>query len=125
MKPWVKRVIGILSHVPAAYILGHLSSFLWMLAHLYRPMSSDWHFPFGSLLAFQTLVTLVLLVFWLFWLWKASGFALEYRVAWALGLVFGAPAVMPVLYWVHLRNIPDGPYFFGKPLGRLLPWGQR
>ena len=116
MQPWVKRVMGVLCHVPAAYLLFHFSSFFWMLGHMSRPVGPGTPFPFASVFALHLLVTLVLLAFWLLWLWKAAAMTIESKAVWVLGLLFGAPGVMPILYWVHLRRVPDGPYLLGVPL---------
>ena len=118
MKPWVKLVVGVLSHLPAAYILFFMSFFVWMLSHMISSKAEAAHPPMASLFLAHVVVILVLLAFYVLWLLKGSRLTLEGKLLWAVGLTFMAPVVMPVLYWVYVRRIPAGPYYLGLPFNK-------
>ena len=122
MKPWVRDLVGVLSHLPGAYLLYFFGSFIWMLAQITRAKGAGAHLPpQGSLFLAHIIIILLLLVFYMMWLMIGSGFTLEVRILWAIGLVFGAPVTLPVLYWIYLHRLAPGPYYFGRPF-QGWPW---
>ena len=117
MKPWVKHSVGVLGALPGAYILFFMGFFLWMLINMVSHVKvPSPHVPQEQLFMAHLLVTLVLLVFDFLWLMLGSNFSQERKILWAVGVTFAAPIMIPTLYWRHLRKIPAGPYFLGKPL---------
>ena len=123
MKPWVKDLVGVISHVPGAYLLYFLFFFIWMLTQLSHTHTFAARLPQGSIFLGQVLVSLLVLAFYYVWLLIGSGFTLERKILWAVGLLFGAPVTMPLLYWIYLRKLPPGPYVFGRPFNGW-PWSR-
>jgi len=124
MKAWVKDAVGVLSHLPAAYLVYILGYFIWMLTQMTRARATTAHLPQGSLFLAHVLVVLLLLAFYFLWLVIGSGFTLEGKMLWAVGLVFAAPVTILILYWVYLHRIPAGSTWFGRPF-RGWPWRKR
>lgn len=121
MKPWVRTAVGVLSHLPGAYLLYFLSFFVWMLTQMSKAKATSAHLPQGSLFLAHMLVVILLLAFYFLWLLIGSGFTLEGKILWAVGLVFGAPVTMLILYWVYIHRLAPGPYLFGRPF-QGWPW---
>jgi hypothetical protein len=119
MKPWVKRVIGILCHIPGLYMLIFMGFMVWMITHSFGKDQGGPPLTFIIMMICHLLVMLLifaLLAFFVIWLLKGSSMNQESKIIWALATFFLGPIAMPILYWLYLRKCPDGPYFFGGPL---------
>lgn len=121
MIPWVKRLIGVLCHIPLCYIPLHIIILLSTMLAVDPRRSLTPVMPAGFLLTmFLTMIVgmiyLALLVFYLLWVLKGSAFTSEEKIVWSIGVFILGIVVMPVLYWFYIRKIPPGPYFIGAPL---------
>ena len=124
MRPWIRTAVGVLSHLPGAYLLYFMGFFIWMLTQMSRAKVTTAHLSQGSLFLAHVVVVVLLLVFYGLWLLIGSGFTLEGKILWAVGLVFGAPVTMLILYWVYIDKQAPGPYVFGRPF-KGWPWRAR
>jgi len=131
MKPWVKHLIGVLSHIPFVYMLAFFGFIIGIIiygsthasnqAATHTQSASSPGFPIAIIALFAVhflvmFLCIALLTFYAIWILKGSNLPTEAKVIWALMVFFIGPISMPLLYWLHIRKSPDGPYFFGAPL---------
>jgi len=117
MRPKVKLLIGILSHLPGIYMFCFMAFIIFMMTHE-QMFNGHAHGPptpviilFVCHMLFM-LLTFALLAFWIFWLVKSTSISQDTKIILSLGCFFAAPIVMPILYWAYLRKSPDGPHLF-------------
>jgi hypothetical protein len=124
MKPWVRNTVGVLCHVPGIYMLFFMAFMILMITNAPKENGHGMPIWFAVVFIFHIFVMLLmflLMAFFVIWLLKGTTLSTEAKVIWAIGSFMIGPIIMPILYWLYLRKMPDGPYFFGAPLSEATP----
>lgn len=119
MKPLVKNVVGILSHVPIIYMVFFVVFTIFMITHPPKNEAGGmliWFVIIFICHIFVILLMFVLIAFFIIWLIKGATLPIEAKIIWALGSFMMGLIIMPLLYWLYIRKAPDGPYVFGGPV---------
>lgn len=119
MKPWVRNVVGVLCHIPLIYLLSFMVLIALAMVAGTKPHSQAMPNFIPLLFLVHILVMLIIFAlsaFFPIWLLTGTKLSTEAKLLWAMGAFMMGPIIQPVLYWLYLRKMPAGPYFFGGPL---------